>query len=181
MFIRVNGKRFSHRHHAFCLLLYTKHLLTKHTAPPDKASRATGAWFTGHCTSIMSFVPHGNLVKRFITLVLLTRKQRPGDVPAEESPPPPPRGSWELWRLWLPDSRWWERLLSSQCRRARLIGSSCLIPLAGRKGEDHTWAICSQEKLSESQVHTSSTLAGCHGLNCVRLKFILGSPNLQHL
>lgn len=49
VFIRVDGKRFSHRHHAFCLLLHTKHLLTKHTAPPDKAFRATGAWFTGHC------------------------------------------------------------------------------------------------------------------------------------
>lgn len=29
------------------------------------------------------------------------------------------------------------------------------------------------EKLSESQMHTSSTLSGCHGLKCVRLKFIL--------
>ena len=57
----------------------------------NKASRATGAWFTGHCTSIMSFVPHGILVKRFITLVLLTRKQRPGDVPAEEFRPPTQR------------------------------------------------------------------------------------------
>ena len=68
------------RHHAFCLLLHTKHLLTKHTAPPDKASRAMGHGSQVIVTSIMSFVPRGILVKRFITLVLLTRKQRPGDV-----------------------------------------------------------------------------------------------------
>ena len=36
------------------------------------------------------------------------------------------------------------------------------------------------EKLSKSQMHTSSTLVGCHGLKCVRLKFILWSPNLQY-
>ena len=75
-------KEIQPRHHAFCLLLHTKHLLTKHTAPPDKASRAMGHGSQVIVTSIMSFVPRGILVKRFITLVLLTRKQRPGDVPA---------------------------------------------------------------------------------------------------
>ena len=143
VYCRVNGKRFSHGTTPF-VCCYTQSiswqstllLLTKHPGPWGMVHRSlshpscplclVASWWKG--LSPLSCWPGSRGLEMFL------QGQRWGCT----------RALWELWRLWLHNSSWWERLLPSQCRRALLIGSSCLIPLAGRQGEDLTWTICSQ-------------------------------------